>query len=299
MYKIAILGSENSHAENFVKIIKGGYGMGDGYPDFEVIGAYGFSPDASERLKGLGVPRIAENFDEFKGAIDAVMITARHGDNHLKFAMPYFKYGIPMFIDKPFTISEEEALMLARMAKENGCALYGGSVVKTLTDIKALKKAAASAIKHENNELGRIVSGSVSAPLIFMEGCGGFFFYSQHLAEMILEVFGPDIKSVQAFSKRDKAVVTVLCRYDDFDVTAHFGTEEYTVTLHTERKTIYKSIDIFTDGFEREFEAFAKTVRYNRMEISFDRLIRPVFVLNAINRSLESGKEEKIHNFEF
>ena len=132
-----------------------------------------------------------------------------------------------------------------------------------------------------------------------MEGCGGFFFYSQHLAEMILEVFGPDIKSVQAFSKRDKAVVTVLCRYDDFDVTAHFGTEEYTVTLHTERKTIYKSIDIFTDGFEREFEAFAKTVRYNRMEISFDRLIRPVFVLNAINRSLESGKEEKIHNFEF
>ena len=85
----------------------------------------------------------------------------------------------------------------------------------------------------------------------------------------------------------------------DFDVTAHFGTEEYTVTLHTERKTIYKSIDIFTDGFEREFEAFAKTVRYNRMEISFDRLIRPVFVLNAINRSLESGKEEKIHNFEF
>ena len=298
MYKIAILGSENSHAENFVKIIQGGYGMGDGYPDFEVIGVYGASPEANERLKELGVPYIAENFDEFAGKVDACLITARHGDNHLKFAMPYFKYGIPLFIDKPFTILEEEALTLARLAKENGCALSGGSVVKTLTDIKAMRNMTASAIKRESDKIGGIVSGSVSAPLIYMEGCGGFFFYSQHLVEMILEVFGDGIKSVAAFSKKGGAAVTAVCRYDDFDVTAHFGTEEYTVTLNTDKKTVYKSIDIFTDGFEREFEAFSKTVRYNRMQLPLDRFVRPVFVLNAINRSLKSGKEEIIHDFE-
>ena len=96
MYRIAILGSENSHAAAFAKIVKGGLGLGDRYPDFEIEGAYGSSPQANENLKELGVPYIAENYDEFAGKVDAVMITARHGDNHLKYAEPYFKSGIPM-----------------------------------------------------------------------------------------------------------------------------------------------------------------------------------------------------------
>ena len=299
MYKIAFLGSENSHAMNFAKIVKGGYGLGDGYPDFEIVGAYGSSPDANEKLKGIGVPYIADNYDEFVGKVDAIMITARHGDNHLKYAEPYFKSGIPMFIDKPFTISEEDALTLARKAKENGCALCGGSVLRVLGDVKGIKKQVLPALKGESETLGRVVGGSVSSPLYYMDNCGGFFFYSQHLVEMILEVFGPDMKSVHAFPKAGGKPVTVVCRYDDFDVTAHFGTKEYTITAHTQYGMFHTVVDSVTDAFQKEFEEFARTVRYNRMEVSFDTLLRPVFVLNAMNRSIESGKEEVIHTFEF
>ena len=299
MYKIAILGTENSHANNFTKIVKGGYGLGDGYPDFEIVGVYGSSPEANEKLKEMGVPYVAENYDEFVGKVDAIMITARHGDNHLKYAEPYFKCGIPMFIDKPFTISEEEALTLARKAKENNCPLCGGSVLRVLSDVKEIKNQALPCLKGENESMGKVVGGSVSAPLFYMENTGGFFFYSQHLVEMILEVFGPDMRTVQAFVKTEGRAITVVCRYDDFDVTAHFGAREYSITVHTQYGMLQKTVDSSTDSFQKEFEDFARTVRYHRMEVSFDTLLRPVFVLNAMNRSIESGKEEEVHTFEF
>ena len=116
---------------------------------------------------------------------------------------------------------------------------------------------------------------------------------------MILEVFGPDMRTVHAFVKNEGKAVTVVCRYDDFDVTAHFGTKDYAITVHTQGGILHRVVDSGIDGFQREFEDFARTVRYNKMEISFEKLLRPVFVLNAMNRSIESGKEEEVHTFEF
>ena len=45
MYKIAILGCENSHAKNFLNLIKEGL-----YPEIEVIGVYSNEPEAAKIL---------------------------------------------------------------------------------------------------------------------------------------------------------------------------------------------------------------------------------------------------------
>ena len=84
----------------------------------------------TKKLKNLGVNYIAEKPDEFVEKVDAVMITARHENKHLKYAEPYFKSGIPMFIDKPFTVSESDAVELITKAKDNNCLLCGGSSLK-------------------------------------------------------------------------------------------------------------------------------------------------------------------------
>ncbi len=289
MYKIAFLGSENSHALSFAKIIK----EDESYRNVEIVGAYGLSEEANDALKEYGVNYFAKSPDEFKDKVDAVLITARHGDNHLKYAEPYFESGIPMFIDKPLTISEEEALTLVRKAKANGSVLSGGSMLKTVCDLKEIKSAVAPVLKE-----GQVVSGSVSAPLFYKENCGGFFFYSQHLAEMVLEVFGADILSVKAFGNPDKAPITAILRYKDFDVSAHFGTGDYTVTAYTKNDALFKRVDIEKDGFKFEFEDFMRTVRTKKQELSYEKLVRPVFVLNAIYRSMISGNEEKVNKFE-
>ena len=115
MKKVVILGCENSHANTFLKFIRDM----DKYKDVEVLGVYSHEREASERLNAEFGVKIMENYDEYVGQVDGVIITARHGDNHLKYAKPYIRKGVTMFIDKPITISEEEAIEFIREYENN------------------------------------------------------------------------------------------------------------------------------------------------------------------------------------
>ena len=122
MFKIAILGCENSHADAFLGLIKDGK-----YTDIEVLGVYTNEPEAEERMqKNFGV-YCAKSYDEFVGKVDGIVITARDGRNHYKYAKPYIASGIPMFIDKPITSDEDEAVTFMKELKSHGCRVVGGS----------------------------------------------------------------------------------------------------------------------------------------------------------------------------
>ncbi len=295
MYKIAILGSENSHAINFAQLINGGHPMreGRGYSDFKVIGAYGYDEKANKELleKG-GVEYIADHYTDFVGKVDAVMITARHGDDHFKFAEPYLKSGIPMFVDKPITIDEDEAIQLAKMAKEKNIPLCGGSSLGLVTQTQYLKNL----VKNPPEFFGKIMGGTVCAPISMKNDYGDFFFYSQHLVQISLEIFGYDLNSVFAFGRDD--TVTAIGRYENYDVSNHYGSYCYAATVYGNNLNAYREIDFFTDGYAREVEMFADMVRAGKMHQSYSDFIKPVFVLNAIKRSLDTGNEIKIRKID-
>ena len=118
MYKIAILGCENTHANSFLRQI---YQKGR-HTDIEVIGIYSDEGEPCRKLhETFGVP-VMERYDELVGKVDGIMVTARHGDKHYKYAKPYLASGIPMFIDKPVTVSGEEAVALLRFPKRSKAA---------------------------------------------------------------------------------------------------------------------------------------------------------------------------------
>ena len=105
MYRVAILGCENSHASIFLNAVL----KQKLVEDVEFVGVYSDDKEAALKLQEeFGVPA-ADSYDAFVGNVDGIIITARHGDNHYKYAKPYISSGIPMFIDKPITCSEEDA----------------------------------------------------------------------------------------------------------------------------------------------------------------------------------------------
>jgi predicted dehydrogenase len=107
MKRIAFLGCENSHADAFIKFIQANP---EAFSDVEIVGVYSDDITKSQKLnEKYGVPVLADYADAV-GALDGVVITARRGDYHYKYAKPYMESGIPMFIDKPITFSEEEAV---------------------------------------------------------------------------------------------------------------------------------------------------------------------------------------------
>ncbi|MBE7031656.1 MAG: hypothetical protein E7401_01680 [Ruminococcaceae bacterium] len=283
MYKIAILGCENSHANTFLNfIIKDKI-----YTDIEVVGVYSDDMEAANKLNEDYGVYAAKSYDEFVGKVDGIVITARHGDNHYKYAKPYIESGIPMFIDKPITISEAEALELKEELIKSGTKVCGGSVCRYPKAIQELKKNV------QEKTYGEVYGGSLRAPVDMNNDYGNFFFYAQHLAQAMCEIFGYYPNSVKAFV--NGKVINCIVRYDDYDVNLVFVEGKYTyyATINCAENVITSKY-IVDDCFGQEFETFYKLLKGEDQPESYEDFIAPVFILNAIDRSIKSGNEEKV-----
>ena len=280
--RIAFLGTENSHVINFCRIICGN----PEYADIEIVGGYGPEEDANEKIREAGYfTYFAKTPDEFLGKVDAVVVTARHGDKHYEYAMPYLKEGVHAFIDKPFTVDLSKAEEMFAVAKETGAKMCGGSSVRFLDEIRPLKRFVSK---------NRVLCGQVAAPIDMVNEYGGFFFYSQHLVEMVQTIFGPNVRSVLArASKPEDHRVSVIFSYDDFDVTGSY-TSSYTYAAHVMGES--GCLDAHTVGsisyvFNSEVEEMVKMFRTGVQPYENEIMIRPVRIMHAIEESFRTGKE--------
>lgn len=281
--KIAILGVENSHADAFGELIKLNP---EEYGDIEIVGIYSEEEDAVKRITDKGYATYAASSpDEFLGKVDGVVVTARHGDNHYKYAMPYVKAGVPCFIDKPFCANVENAKELARTAEENGALLCGGSCLKFIDEIKPLARMA---------KTKKVKTGTVACPVNMNNIYGGFWFYSQHLIEILLTIYGKNVKSVTAFCPDNtKNRITVIFNFGEFDVCGFYtDSYRYTASLMTADNNIYQAYcDDVVYTFKNEFDEFVQMVKSGVMPCDYDDLVYPVKLLDAIERSYTQKKE--------
>lgn len=282
MFRIGILGSENSHAKAFTEIIN--QTCAEQYPDLRITAIYGADREKSKEIfERFDLEILAQKPEDMLGKVDAVMITARDGNLHPALARPFIEANIPAFIDKPFACRTNDALALARLAKQRGVPLCGGSGVKYAYDVLMMQNIVKAA-KNANEP----ITGDVTAPLDMHNAYGGFSFYASHLAEMMLAVFGGDPVSVTASRNGDH--VTAIVHYDEYDVTNHFlnGKRQYTLTLNRSERPVFMEVDI-SMIYRRECEVFAKMLRTGEMEQSYEALVLPVCCINAVERSYLTG----------
>ena len=289
MFRVGILGTENSHAMAFAKILNGLDEAFKGqFDDFRVVAVGGIDAQASQNVaKTCGIDTIVEKPEDMLGMVDAVMITCRDGKYHAPYARPFIKAGIPAFIDKPFTSDPEEAAQLAKLAMEKKVPLVGGSSVK-LTDAVLKLKALA-----DENE---VVSGDVTAPVSLVNEYGNFWFYASHLAECCLTIFGQHPEWVWA-NRTDKGV-TVIVHYAGFDVTNHFieNVYDYTGTVITKDGVQHEVISL-DNIYARECACFADMMRGGVMSHSYDELVSPVYLMAAIEKSFMTGEKTPVQRF--
>jgi predicted dehydrogenase len=284
MYKIAILGCENTHANSFLRQI---YQKGR-HTDIEVIGIYSDEAEPCRKLhETFGVP-VMERYDELVGRVDGIMVTARHGDNHYKYAKPYLSSGIPMFIDKPVTISGEEAVAFMREARDCGVRICGSSVGKFLNGVVALSE------KIKSGEVGTIHGGNLCAPIEIDSPYGGFYFYSPHLVQMMVTLFGGDVLEVSAVQQgRD---VGIVANYRDYPITGSYVSAggHFAATVYAENGIFTEPCELHSYAFEHQLDDMHDLLEGGAMKESYDSFIRPVFILEALDASIKSGKPEPV-----
>ena len=287
MFKIGIIGTENSHAKKFAQIFRDD----PAFADIRLVAVGGHYAESNQAMFDEFHPDfIAEKPEDMLGKVDAVIITARDGIYHAPFARPFLEAGIPMFIDKPFTVDLNEAIDFASEAKRRGVPLIGGSILKTCYDVMLLA--------NECKALGDTVKGGVvAAPLKIDSPYSGFFFYSSHLSEISLEVFGYDPRSITAFRKNND--VTACVEYDRYAVTNHFnGTcTSYFGQLYTDNGIYSRNLE-YRMGTKVMCEAFANMLRHGVMLQSYEHLVYPVQYMNAVKEAYETGKTVYLHPIE-
>ena len=280
MKKVVIIGCESSHSELFLNLLKCGY-----YPEIEIAGVYCDDIEIAKKISENYKIKIMSEYDEAVSYADGVMIMARDGGKHYKYALPYIKEGVTMFIDKPFTIDENEAVELVNRLRESNVRVTGGSCCKYIEFIQKLKKEHIDG-KNDNKTVG----GFVRAPIFSNNSYGGFFFYSPHLVEMICEIYGYNPISVKAFENNGN--VTAILRYKDFDVTALFveGSDTYFAYRCSMKSVTASEIFVSNDAFKAVFDEFYMLLLGGKQMRDYDSFAAPVKVLSAIKKTIEIGE---------
>lgn len=148
--QIGMIGLDTSHCPAFVKLLN------DSANEFHVAGAKvvkafpGGSQDFSlsrtrvgpfsAELKALGI-QICDSIEETAGGMDAFFLESVDGRQHLEQFKILAKFGKPVFIDKPFACSCEDALAIARIAGKRNIPVMTASAIRYARGIDGLLEA--------------------------------------------------------------------------------------------------------------------------------------------------------------
>jgi len=208
-----------------------------------VVGCPGESIMSPETIAGYtktmqeyGVS-LVDKPEEIIGKVDAVLIESVDGSVHYARAKPFLEAGIPMFIDKPFTCSLEDAKKIAEIADKKGMPLFSSSSLRYALEVTALKE--------KEGEVGKIVGADTYSPASLHVRNPGLFNYGIHGVETLYALMGPGCQSVWCISTEGTDVVTGLWKDDRIGTMrgTRQGAHSYGFTAFGEKRVQVSTID--------------------------------------------------------
>ena len=136
----------------------------------------------------MGV-EIVDSIPKLLEKVDVVLLESVDGRIHLEEAIPVFKAGKPLFIDKPVAGSLADAIAIFELAKKHNVPCFSSSSLRFSAGIQALLK--------QSEEVGddrrrRRLGGSCST----QTGTPDLFFYGIHGVEPLFTLMGTGCETV-------------------------------------------------------------------------------------------------------
>lgn len=138
----------------------------------------GFEKD----ILAMGV-RIVPSMDEMLASSDVVMIETNDGRPHLNEALPAFKAGKPVFIDKPIAQNLAEVLRIYQLSEEMNVPVFSSSALRYLDNMSSIDRA-------------KVLSADTYSPASLEKSHTDLFWYGIHAVEPLFTVMGTGCKEV-------------------------------------------------------------------------------------------------------
>ena len=283
--RIGIVGSDNSHAEQFAKIANGLHDAG------RVAGVRCVAISAPHNTRGRtkevaahgGIEHVVAAPEEMVDMVDAAMVVYRHGGLHLEGAMPFIEKKIPVFIDKPLATSVRDAKKLLEAARRKKTPVASFSTLRFCDGFIEFQK--------EMKAIGDLKAGVFKSPGDLRSKYGGVFFYGIHAVELMHATMGYGARKVSAVARARHVLATVLfdggrmAQLPILEGPAH----TFHVTAHGTEGEVARRIDPGA-AYLAGMKVFLKMVRTGKEPFTHDELLEPVKVLEAIDKSIRTKR---------
>lgn len=282
---IGIIGSENSHATAIAKSIN----VDNKVKGFAVGYIWGETKEFAQKAAELGkIPNVVSDPSKMLDKVDAIVVDHRHGKYHLKAAIPFIEKGVPVFVDKPFCCQANEGVKFLAMVHKNKVPVTSFGVVPLQRSfINCMRKM---------KKIGNIYSGAVYGPCDIKSPYGGIFFYGIHQVEMALHAFGYDVEKVLVV-KNDKNAIGQLFYRNGKTIVLNLiesGCSRFSITAAGDKGNIHEVISFNKEMFLPGIKKFTAMFKSKVEPLSYQQILKPVQVLEAMEKSIKSGKLEMV-----
>lgn len=243
--RVGIIGLDVSHSTAFTKLLNSavpdpdlkGYRVVAAYPkgSNDIETSVSRIPEYTKQVQGMGV-EIVSSIAELLTKVDVVLLNTNDGRLHLEQALPVFKAGKPVFIDKPLSASLKDAIAIYDAAKKYNVPVFSSSSMRYLDNIKDLGP----------DKIGKVVGAETYSPATLEKTHADLFWYGMHGVEMLYTVMGTGCKQVSRVNTPDTDVVVGI--WEDGRVGTFRGTRtgqhDYGGVVFGEKATVPMKISL-------------------------------------------------------
>jgi predicted dehydrogenase len=207
--RLGLIGLDTSHVTAFTQLLNDP-ARPDHVPGARVVAAFkGGSSDVeasasrvdrfTAELKDKWGVEIVDSIEELCRKVDAVLLESVDGRPHLAQVRPVFAAGKPVFIDKPFAASLQDAREIVRLSRESGTPFFSSSSLRFVTEFQAARK---------NRQLGEMIGAITWGPSPTESHHPDLFWYGIHGIETLYTLMGPGCETVTRTHTAGAEVVT-------------------------------------------------------------------------------------------
>jgi predicted dehydrogenase len=224
--RAGIIGLDTSHCVAFTTVLNapdagpefGGFRIIAAYPrgSYEIKSSYEKIPKYTEEVKKMGV-EITGSINELLDKVDVVFMETNDGRLHLEQALPVFKAGKRMFIDKPVAASLPDTIAIFEAARHYNVPVFSSS---SLRFEEVTQEIAAG-------KIGKVLGADTYSPATIEKTHPDLYWYGIHGVESLFTLMGTGCRHVSRIYT------------DDTDVVAGVWTDDRIGTFRGTRSGVY------------------------------------------------------------
>ena len=293
--KVAIIGLDTSHAVEFPKLMQDpAVPEQNQVHDLVATRCLRFETPFQNKegldkrqayLESIGV-MVTEDFDTAVADCDAIMIEINDPAKHLEYFEKCAGLGKPIFLDKPFADTLDNAVRIMQIAKENNVRFFTSSSLRYDVDfVDGLAKGVNPESAVVWGPVGRAPAGS------------SIVWYGVHAFEMLQRIMGCGAVSVNVSGDRKGYVCHVV--YGDGRrgiVELTYGSYRYGGVIRDDReKEVLFQVSYRVPFYQMLIIEIIKFFKGESQVIPLEDSFEVMAMLSAADRSAATGRPEPVY----